>query len=400
MNYKYNVSVIVVNFNGKKYIKPLFDSLIQQRCTDFTFEIIFVDNASTDDSLDFLSTNYSFANNNISIIKNKKNLGFAGGNNIGVLASRGEYVVFLNNDTRVNEDWLNTLYHFILSNQDYGMVNSKILFYYDFIPLDFYTTDRIILDKTMHINDKTYVIDNKFCKNILYQDDLVCFGNSRIYIPLLDGSTGYRIRINCKDVFGVNASLKLCDIKKEIETKMIIDYTIGHKNIEEDAVTLVQNAGSGITKRFEGYDIGFCEENDDRYSESYELQSGCGAGIILSKRDFIACGMFDKQFFMYYEDTDLSFRIRKAGKKIMFCPDAIVRHIHTGSSKEWSPFFRYYVNRNRLLFIYKNISKITYLKLALKQLLRNIRRKEIVELKAVIASLLIVFVRTCQFRGK
>lgn len=83
---------------------------------------------------------------------------------------------------------------------------------------------------------------------------------------------------------------------------------------------------------------------------------------MMKKEDFVNCGKFDDRFFMYYEDTDLSYRIKKNGGKILFCPDSIVRHIHTGSSTEWSPFFTYQVYRNKLLFVYKNGSKRKFLK--------------------------------------
>ncbi|MNO40323.1 N-acetylglucosaminyl-diphospho-decaprenol L-rhamnosyltransferase [compost metagenome] len=77
---------------------------------------------------------------------------------------------------------------------------------------------------------------------------------------------------------------------------------------------------------------------------------------MINKHLFDKVGGFDERFFMYYEDTDLSYRIKKLGFKLYFCPTAVVRHIHTGSSQEWSPFFVYHIYRNKLLFIFKNFS--------------------------------------------
>jgi hypothetical protein len=65
-------------------------------------------------------------------------------------------------------------------------------------------------------------------------------------------------------------------------------------------------------------------------------------------------GLFDEDFFMYYEDTDLSLRAQSRGWKILYAPHAIIRHIHCGSSQEWSPFFVYHVDRNRLAMLFKN----------------------------------------------
>ena len=69
-----------------------------------------------------------------------------------------------------------------------------------------------------------------------------------------------------------------------------------------------------------------------------------------------AVGWFDDDFFMYYEDTDLSWRIRSRGYTIRYQPDAVLRHIHAASSKEWSPLWVYHVDRNRLLMLTKDAS--------------------------------------------
>jgi hypothetical protein len=87
------VSVIIVNYNGKKWLKKCFDSLIHQTYKEF--EIIFVDNNSSDDSIEFLEKNYQ--DSRIRVIESGANLGFSGGNNLGIKESRGEYILLLNN---------------------------------------------------------------------------------------------------------------------------------------------------------------------------------------------------------------------------------------------------------------------------------------------------------------
>ena len=94
------VSVIIVNWNGRKWLEKCLDSLRVQ--TYKNFEVIFVDNASTDDSVDFVEKNYP----EVVILKSDRNLGFAGGNNLGIDNSKGEFILFLNNDTWVKEDFL------------------------------------------------------------------------------------------------------------------------------------------------------------------------------------------------------------------------------------------------------------------------------------------------------
>ncbi len=116
------VSVIIVNQNGKKYLEKCLTSLKNQGYKNI--EIILVDNASIDDSVDF--TKKIFPDAKIKI--NSENLGFAEPNNIGYNLSEGDYVLFLNNDTEVKKDFLHPLVSILESNKDVGGVQSKILF--------------------------------------------------------------------------------------------------------------------------------------------------------------------------------------------------------------------------------------------------------------------------------
>ncbi|MEW6557416.1 MAG: bifunctional glycosyltransferase family 2 protein/class I SAM-dependent methyltransferase [Elusimicrobiota bacterium] len=113
------ISVVVLNYNGKEYLKNCFDSL--QKQTYSPVELIVVDNNSTDGSVDFVKTKFP----QVKIIKNEKNFGFAQGNNIGVLNASSRYVAILNNDTVVNEEWLQKLWD-CMKATDSVIVGSKI----------------------------------------------------------------------------------------------------------------------------------------------------------------------------------------------------------------------------------------------------------------------------------
>ncbi|MFA5993855.1 MAG: glycosyltransferase family 2 protein [Parcubacteria group bacterium] len=106
------ISIVIVNYNGKKWLKKCLDSLFNQ--TYENFEIIFVDNASVDDSLEFIRNNYN--DSRIKIIKSDKNLGFAGGNNLGVGNSLGSYIMLLNNDTWLENKTLEQIFSFYEKN--------------------------------------------------------------------------------------------------------------------------------------------------------------------------------------------------------------------------------------------------------------------------------------------
>ena len=106
------ISIIITNYNGLKWLKKCLDSLFSQTYNDF--EIILVDNESTDDSIKFLEENYR--DERLKIVRSEKNLGFAGGNNLGFNNSKGEYILLLNNDTWVENDFLKELFDFYIKN--------------------------------------------------------------------------------------------------------------------------------------------------------------------------------------------------------------------------------------------------------------------------------------------
>ncbi len=115
------ISVIILNWNGKKYLKDCFSSLQNQ--TYPNLEIILVDNGSFDGSVDFVNKLFP----KVKTIKNEKNLGFAQGNNIGIKACKGEYVFILNNDTKVNRVCLEKMIEAAVKNPKIGMLAPKIV---------------------------------------------------------------------------------------------------------------------------------------------------------------------------------------------------------------------------------------------------------------------------------
>lgn len=102
------ISVVLVNYNGKRWIDKCLSSLKSQ--TFKNFEIIFVDNGSTDNSLEYLTDNYNL--DNLKIVKSPTNTGFATGNNLGIDNSNGEIILLMNNDAWVDQSFIAELYAF------------------------------------------------------------------------------------------------------------------------------------------------------------------------------------------------------------------------------------------------------------------------------------------------
>lgn len=117
------LSVIVLNWNGKHFLRECFDSLRSQTFKDF--DIILVDNGSTDSSVEYVRQEFP----EVRVIALNHNAGFAGGNNVGIRASTGEYVALLNNDTKAHPRWLEALKTALDAHPDVGFCASKIVLY-------------------------------------------------------------------------------------------------------------------------------------------------------------------------------------------------------------------------------------------------------------------------------
>jgi hypothetical protein len=118
------VSILILNYNGLKYVDKCLTSILQTNYSNF--EIIFIDNASTDGSYEYVKKRYG-DDPRLKIIRNKRNYGFAKGNNIGSSYAKGDYLVFLNVDTEVEPNWLRELVKLMESDPSIGAAQAKLL---------------------------------------------------------------------------------------------------------------------------------------------------------------------------------------------------------------------------------------------------------------------------------
>ncbi len=117
------VSVVVLNYNGRQHLKECFESLMDQSYPNY--EVIMVDNASKDDSIEYVRKNFP----QIKVLVLEKNYGFARGNNEGAWIAEGEYVAFLNNDTATEKDWLAELVKPMKTDPDVAICGSKMMLF-------------------------------------------------------------------------------------------------------------------------------------------------------------------------------------------------------------------------------------------------------------------------------
>jgi GT2 family glycosyltransferase len=121
-----------------------------------------------------------------------------------------------------------------------------------------------------------------------------------------------------------------------------------------DLTDVLNNAGSMVFRDGYGADRAYQELDRGQYQRPEEVFAFCGGAVCFRTEALREAGMFDDDFFLYYEDTDLSWRLRALGWSIRYQPSALVRHIHSASSVEWSPLFVFHTDRNRLLMLTKN----------------------------------------------
>lgn len=241
------VSVVIVAWNSAAHLLHCLSALSKQTMGDF--ELIVVDNGSTDGSLDLLkTTQWDFP---IQVERLGTNFGFAVANNLGARLAQGRWLALLNADAYPEPDWLENLLKAAEENPGFNFFSSRQL-----------------------------------------QADTP---------ELLDGAG---------DAYHI----------------------------------------SGLAWR-NAYQL----LSTTHALEKNEVFSACAAAALYSREDFLEAGGFDEDYFSYFEDVDLGFRLRLGGGKCLYVPEAVVHHVGSGSTGKRSDFSVYYGYRNLVWTFVKNM---------------------------------------------
>jgi len=263
------ISIVVLNWNRKSDTIQCLDSIAKLQVPDFKapIQIIVVDNASTDNSQKEIKRALKVLNEKADfeceLIINKKNLGFAEGNNVGIkhaINHDADYVLILNNDTVIDSKMVFTLLECAKKYPKSGVISPKIYF-----------------------------------------------------------AKGYEFR---------KERYKLRDLGN------VIWYA----------------GGAFDWNNIYGLNRGVDEVDKSQYDDVKELEFATGACMFVRATALKEVGLFDPKYYMYLEDVDLSVRLKKAGWKILYCPDAILWHKVAQSSQIGSELNDYFIIRNRLIF--------------------------------------------------
>ncbi len=245
MTQKPLVSIIVLNWNGAELLQPCLDSL--EKIKFASYEIIVVDNGSTDDSLKIIES-YK----NIVVKRLTTNVGYASGNNAGFKIARGKYVCTLNNDLVVAPDMLDGPVKALEADPTVGIICCRQMNYYERHRID-----------SLYGSPSHYLLFRPVGEGKPFTENPLCT------------EPGY--------VIGAN-----------------------------------------------------------------------GASAIYRKEMLDRIGGFDDRFFAYHEESDLCIRAFERGWKCLYVPAAVVYHMKSISFNKTKKIFRYFHERNRILFIYKH----------------------------------------------
>lgn len=364
-------SIVILNYYGEKIIGNTLNSLLSLDYPKSKYEIIVVDNGSKDGSRELLEL-YVNKNKNIRTIYLDKNLGFSKGNNIGIKNAKGKYIALLNNDCIVEQKWLKELVNSAENDKKVFAVNSKILRYPKYVNIIFRMDPRLTPVYTWLSKSSLYGLLNTeivylplWKRSGYFEIELPYdpYNNQEVEFTVLSNPKGLKINkgVDHKELITFkHPSIKVVGVKKDnddIEYKMSVKTTT-----VKDSRDKVQNAGIMVFQDGYGRDVGavvraghqFYEYDLKQYDIEREIYAACGAAVLYKKKVLDKIGYLDEAFFMYYEDVEICERARFFGYKSLYNPKAVVRHIHAASSKEWSPFFIYHVEKGRLLHVFYN----------------------------------------------
>ena len=239
-----SVSLLILNWNGREHLGPVLSSIAMLDYPADRLEVVVADNASSDGSVAYVRDNFPA----VRLLELDRNYGFAEGNNRAAAAAGNRWLAFLNNDMRVEPDWLTKLVEPVLAKPDLAAVSSKILNW--------------------------------------------------------DGTA--------------------------------IDFI-----------------GAGIN--FQGF--GFQVDHGKKSSKSdtpRRLLSPCGGAMLVRRELFLKVGGFDPDYFGFYEDTDLGWRLNLLGHDVWYTPDAVCYHRGHGTfDKVNAERTRLLYERNSLFTMYK-----------------------------------------------
>lgn len=122
MDKRVDVSIVILNHNAQDFLRQCLDSIRESKLYGITLQVVVVDNASSDKSVELVKNEYP----EVILIKSTKNRGFAAGNNLAKGKAKGKYILFLNPDTVLGKDTLHKVYEYMEEHKKVGVATCRL----------------------------------------------------------------------------------------------------------------------------------------------------------------------------------------------------------------------------------------------------------------------------------
>jgi GT2 family glycosyltransferase len=362
------VRVFVINFDGGQMTMDCLHSVLATDWPADRLEIVMVDNGSLDDVAERVRAELP----GVRVVEPLANTGFAGGCNLGISAPGSfDHVALVNNDAVVEPGWLRPLVEVLEADPGIGAVSAKMLFAGRFVEVEVEVPDAAPVGadpRTLGVRLVGARIDGRRDDGGISFDE-GWFGSEEPHRPTGEEMARWswrrgRIRVRADDAVPSTLTLHLASIGRRTvrvrsgagTQEVVVDGgpVIVDVALAGPAVDIVQNVGSALFPGGFGGDRGFMEVDHGQFDAPSDVFAWCGGAVLLRRAYLDDVGLFDERLFLYYEDTDLSWRGLLRGWRYRYVPTSVVRHRHAQSSGVGSPVFTYHTQRNRPLVLAKN----------------------------------------------
>lgn len=380
---------VVVNYNGGDLVVACIESILAQRF-DGTIDVVVVDNASTDGSVAAVVERFG---DGVHLIANTANLGFVAANqamgSVPGLAD-ADVVALVNPDATIAADWLTVLADALAGDPGVGAASPCMLFAHQFsdlvitAPSETGTSDRrdlavqlcdVRIDGTallgrVHAGDGVHDVEQGPSGAFRWLAGAATVGipvdrhhPARTVQLTLAAPTTKQVTIGASAA-GLSTGSATAgsppDRSGANDPAASVEVTVGPRPTTHTVVLagtphdLVANAGSLVFDDGTGADRGHFAPLGPPLDQPCDLFAWCGGGVLLRSSYLDDVGVFEPSLFLYYEDTDLSWRGRSMGWRHVYVPAARMRHVQGASGGSLSDVFVVSTTRNRMVMVMRN----------------------------------------------
>ena len=372
------VGVVVLNWNGAWFTRRALSSLLALDYPAHLLRIVLVDNGSVDGSLEELTHWLDGlpagsvgipALPRIEVIANGANLGFAEGCNRAIRhllqtgPARVDHVALLNNDACAERGWLRSMLAVMEADDRCAAVSSRLLLEPTFAAVDVDSGDSALtlLSAQLTPGDR----QQKHGGGVPAAIDVL--GRVRTTGFSDEGALDWpprrvwRLAPHSSGRIWVPAGAGTCTVSVALadESGAVGEVT---RSLATARTTLLNGLGTGLNESGEGYDIGYGEPDpwsgeqpphSNPFAE-HAVRGFCGGSVLLRAAALDEVGLFDPAFFAYYEDTDLAWRLRRAGWRVTTAQAAVAHHAFGASGGGGSRWHVFLDRRNWLVTNFRN----------------------------------------------